>query len=198
MRTVLVSQRVEVVKGYGERRDCLDQNWCGILLRCGLLPVPVMNRGPDISALFDLAQPAGILLTGGNDLVSYGGDAPERDETERALIGMGIRRNIPVMGVCRGMQMIADYFGGKLDRVTGHVACRHRLSGDVARDVNSYHNLAVTEVPEGFEVLARTEDGVVESIRHTQLRIMAVMWHPEREAPYKPEDIELFAQFFKE
>lgn len=197
MRTILVSQRVEVIKSYGERRDCLDQRWCGFLRGCGLMPVPVMNQGQDIETLLDLVVPAGILLTGGNDLVSYGGDAPERDETERALIELGMKHDIPVMGVCRGMQMIVDYFGGKLGSVTGHVASRHRLSGTVAREVNSYHNLAVTEAPEEFEVLAHTEDGVIEAIRHTHCRIMAIMWHPERETPYSVEDVAMFTQFYK-
>lgn len=198
MKTILVSQRVEVIKDYGERRDCLDQRWCGFLLSCGLLPVPVMNRGQDIKALINMVTPAGILLTGGNDLASYGGDAPERDETERFLIELGVEHDLPVMGVCRGMQMIADYFGGKLGKISGHVARRHMLSGTVVREVNSYHNLAVTELPKDFEVLARAEDGAVEAIRHMRRRVMAIMWHPERETPCKAEDIALFTQFYQQ
>lgn len=196
MRTILISQRVEVIKSYGERRDCLDQNWCGFLRACGFLPVPVMNREEDLGALADSVAPAGILLSGGNDLTAYGGDAPERDETERRLIGLGIARDIPIMGVCRGCQMLMDYFGAKLERVQGHVARRHLLQGTFSREVNSYHNLAALEAPDEFEVLARTEDGVVEAIRSRRHRIMAVMWHPEREAPYRQEDIDLFTQFF--
>lgn len=197
MRTILVSQRVEVIESYGERRDCLDQNWCGFLSACGFLPVPVMNRLENIGALFDAAKPAGVLLTGGNDLATYGGNAPERDEMERALIETGVERGVPVMGVCRGTQMIVDYFGGKLGRVPGHVACRHVLVGDMRREVNSYHNFAVTAVPDGFEVLARAEDGVIEAVRHTRRCVMAIMWHPERETPYVAEDITLFTQFYK-
>lgn len=197
MRAVLVSQRVEVIQSYGERRDCLDQRWCGFLLSCGLLPVPVMNRGQDIKALFDLITPAGVLLTGGNDLAAYGGDAPERDETERSLIALGMEHDIPIMGVCRGMQMIADYFGGKLGNVTGHVARRHMLAGTVTREVNSYHNRAVIELPEEFEALAYAEDGVVEAMRHRRRHMMAIMWHPERDTPYKAEDTALFTQFYK-
>lgn len=197
MRTILVSQRVDIIKSYGERRDCLDQRWFGFLHGCGLVPVPVMNQGQDIRTLFDLITPAGILLTGGNDLAAYGGDAPERDETERTLIEHGVERGIPVMGICRGMQMIADHFGGKLGSVKGHVARRHMLSGSMAREVNSYHNLAVTKVPKDFEVLARAEDGVVEAMWHTGRRIMAIMWHPERETPHKAEDVALFTQFYQ-
>lgn len=196
MRTVLVSQRVEVIKSYGERRDCLDQNWCRFLGECGCLPVPVMNRGEDLEALAEAVKPGGILLTGGNDLSSYGGDAPERDETERRLIRLGLEREIPVLGVCRGFQMVTDYFGGKLERVTGHVACRHRILGAFEREVNSFHNMAALEVPGELEVLARTADGVAEAVRHREHKILAVMWHPEREAPFRREDIELVTDFF--
>lgn len=196
MKTILVSQRVDIIKSYGERRDCLDQNWCGFLQTCGFIPVPVMNGGEDIQALSDAVKPAGILLTGGNDLMVYGGDAPERDETERRLIQWGIQYDIPVMGVCRGFQMLFDCFGGTLERVQGHVACRHALHGAFTQEVNSYHNLAGREAPEAFEILARTEDGVIEALRHKERKIMAIMWHPERETPFRNTDIDLFTKFF--
>lgn len=196
MRTVLISQRVELIKSYGERRDCLDQNWCGFLQRCGFLPIPVMNREEELEALLDLTKPAGILLSGGNDLAAYGGDAPERDATERRLIALGISQNIPIMGVCRGFQMLCDYFGEKLERVQNHVARRHIVHGNIAREVNSYHNMAVLCAPPGFQVLARAEDGVIEAIQSEEHRITAIMWHPERETPYAKEDIDLFTQFY--
>lgn len=196
MRTVLISQRVEIIKNYGERRDCLDQNWCGFLKACGFLPVPVMNREEDIKALADAVKPTGILLTGGNDLTAYGGDTPERDMTEQRLIEQGMTQGIPVMGVCRGLQMIVHYFGGELERVQGHVASRHRISGEIIRDVNSYHNFAVLEVPNCFDILAKSDDGVIEAIRHREKKLMGIMWHPERERNYCTEDIELFMQFF--
>ena len=82
--------------------------------------------------------------------------------------------------------------------VTGHVACKHSLNGKFRREVNSYHNFGILDVPEKFEPLASTEDGVVEAIRHRTKRIMAIMWHPERESPYEAEDIDLFSRFFDE
>lgn len=196
MRTLLVSQRVEVVSAYNERRDCLDQSWCGLLRACGFLPVPVMNDGEDMEALFEAVKPAGILLTGGNDLITYGGDAPERDETERRLIRLGLDRKIPIMGVCRGFQLITDLYGGKLTRVQRHVRQRHLVRGSITREVNSYHKLAVLRPPEGFEALAETEDGVVEAMESRTERILGIMWHPEREKPYDTEDIRLIEDFF--
>ncbi len=196
MSAILISQRVEIIKSYGERRDCLDQSWCDFLHACGFLPIPIMNKETNIEVLADLTRPAGILLTGGNDLATYGGDAPERDRTERHLIDFGIAQNIPIMGVCRGFQLLTDYFGGKLERAQDHVARRHLIRGSFVREVNSYHNLAAKIIPENFEVLAKTDDNVVEAIKCKDHKIMAVMWHPERETPYKQEDIDLFTQFF--
>jgi hypothetical protein len=74
MRTVAVTQRVAVDPPHGTRRDCLDQVWVKFLLACGLLPIPVPNSVD--AALTIGGQASGILLTGGNDLAAYGGDAP--------------------------------------------------------------------------------------------------------------------------
>ena len=81
MKTVLYTQRVEVVKSYGERRDCADQNIARFLDACGFLPLPVPNVKELAEKMILELKPAGIVFTGGNSLTKYGGDAPERDET---------------------------------------------------------------------------------------------------------------------
>ena len=82
MKLVLVSQRVDFLAERGERRDALDQRLANFLAECGLLPIPVPNRREDVRKYFDeLPQAAGVVLSGGNDLNDYGGDAPERDRT---------------------------------------------------------------------------------------------------------------------
>ena len=197
-KIIIYTQRVAIIPGYNERRDCADQKISDFLWRCGFLPIPINNHPEQIERYVEALAPSGIVLTGGNDLVPYGGDAPERDETEHLLVELALRKNIPLLGFCRGMQLISHHFGGKLVPVTGHVACKHSLSGKFDRTVNSYHNFGILDVPEGFEPLARTEDGVVEAMRHKTQRLMAVMWHPEREFPYTAEDIEMFSRFFDE
>jgi putative glutamine amidotransferase len=76
MRTIGLTQRVTVVPEYGERRDALDQRWSDFLSACGYLPVPLPNRPHTAVALAQAAGVGGILLTGGNDPVVLGGDAP--------------------------------------------------------------------------------------------------------------------------
>lgn len=198
MKKILYTQRVEIVQGYNERRDCADQQIAEFLWGCGFLPVPVNNLPKYVAEYAAAMQPIGIVLTGGNDLAAYGGNAPERDETEVKLIELALRNNIPVLGFCRGMQMLAHYFGGGLKAINNHVAKKHLIRGSLGeRMVNSYHNYAVAEVPAGFEALASSvEDGVVEAMRHKQQRLLGIMWHPEREAVFQQADIDLFKEFF--
>jgi putative glutamine amidotransferase len=191
MKTVLYTQRVEIVKSYGERRDCADQNIPRFIEVCGYLPVPIPNSKDVAVEMIEQLKPAGIILTGGNSLVKYGGDAPERDETEKAILDTAIEKNIPVYGFCRGMQMILDYFGCELQNVTDHVAVRHKINGKLGEmEVNSFHNQACLKAEEPLEVLAKTQDGVIEAVQCSEKHILATMWHPERETPFNNDDIE--------
>ncbi|MCR5508190.1 MAG: gamma-glutamyl-gamma-aminobutyrate hydrolase family protein [Lachnospiraceae bacterium] len=199
MKKIMFSQRVDIIESYGERRDCIDQNVYGFLAACGFLPVPVMNAPEIFEAYVDEIKPDGFLLTGGNTLVSYGGNAPERDNTEEKLLEYAVSKRIPVLGMCRGMQFILDHFGNALMPVEGHVRTMHRIAGIIERDeVNSFHNYAALEVKPPLSELARAKDGVIEAVKHSELPIMGIMWHPERNMPFKDEDIRMFKEFFGE
>lgn len=197
MKIVLYTQRVEIVESYGERRDCADQNIPRFLSRCGYLPIPMPNITGIAKDMVKQLKPVGIVLTGGNSLRDYGGNAPERDEMEREILTLALEEQIPVFGFCRGMQVILDYFGNKLKEVEGHVAVYHRLQGNYGEiEVNSFHNQACLDVANPLEAQAWTEDGVVESIRHKDKPILAVMWHPEREREFAEEDIRRVQELF--
>ena len=197
MQTVIYTQRVEIVEGYGERRDCADQNIPIFLQACGYLPIPAPNVCDVAQEMINTIQPVGIVLTGGNSLCKYGGNAPERDETERKILEIAVERNIPVYGFCRGMQVILDYYGCPLVEVKGHVAVRHTLTGVLGEiEVNSFHNQACVEVNDSLDILAKTEDGVVEAVRAKSERILATMWHPEREQPFVVSDMERLKRLF--
>lgn len=189
--TVLYTQRVEIVESYGERRDCGDQNIPAFIRACGFLPIPVPNIPGTALELLRCSNAAGIIFTGGNSLVKYGGNAPERDALERELLALALEKDIPLYGFCRGMQVIADYFGAELHDVQNHVAIRHEIRGPMGSCmVNSYHNQACFQVPESLGVLAVCEDGVTEAIHVKGKRIMGTMWHPERETPFCGADID--------
>jgi N5-(cytidine 5'-diphosphoramidyl)-L-glutamine hydrolase len=195
MKTVAVTQRMVVDPPHGTRRDCLDQVWVKFLLGCGLLPIPIPNS---VDAALNICDNVnGIVLTGGNDLTAYGGDAPERDQTETALLDLAERRDLPVLGVCRGMQMIQHRFGTRLERVQGHVAHRQRISIDGwSVEVNSFHNFGATEVHPPLKTWAVADDGVIKAVRHAGRPMIGVMWHPERREPFAADDVALFSGFF--
>lgn len=198
MKKVFYTQRVEMVESYRERRDCADQNIPRFLQACGFLPFPIPNVIENIDNYLEKAEPEGILLTGGNSLSGYGGNAPERDKTDEHMIRWAIEKKIPVYGFCRGMQSILVYFGNELENVVGHVAVRHDVNGEINRNVNSYHNQACVKLKEecGLVCMARTEDGVIEAVRHTAYPIMGTMWHPEREEGFDKADIQMLRNLF--
>jgi putative glutamine amidotransferase len=148
-------------------------------------------------ALCEGAGIDGLVLTGGNDLAALGGDAPERDAVENALLDLAERRRLPVLGVCRGMQVIQQRFAIPLRRVEGHVAQRQviRIDGE-PKEVNSYHHFAAFDSRPPLEIWAVADDGVVKAIRHSAEPITGIMWHPERSAPFSPADVALFRQVF--
>jgi len=198
VKTVAITQRVAVVREHRERRDCLDQAWPRFLATCGLLPLPLPNVSDVALALCDAADIVGLVLTGGNDLAALGGDAPERDAVENALLDMAEHRGLPVLGVCRGMQIIQQRCGITLRRVDGHVTPRQtiHINGE-PQQVNAYHRFAACESRAPLTSWAVAGDGVVKAVRHEALPLTGIMWHPERNSPFAAQDVALFRRVFR-
>ena len=206
-RRAVISQRVEVFADRDERRDALDQRWAALPESLGLIALPMPNSLADPAAWLAAADPALIVLTGGNDLAHLvaGPDAaPERDRTEALMLQRASAEAIPLLAVCRGLQLIVDSGGGALVPVEGHVAQDHVITTHPAaanwpirdgRSVNSFHNWGVEQsaVPADWELAATAADGTVEAIVHSTLPQVALMWHPER-GEADADDIALIEQ----
>lgn len=197
MKKVIVTQRVDVIKSYNERRDALDQKWFELLNLAGILPTVVPNNTQMLSAYLKSASWDGILLTGGNSLQTYGGNAPERDALETKLVSHAIRNNIPLLGVCRGMQVLLDYFGTKLHPISGHVSSKQQIAiNGKSCTVNSFHDWGCKDAPEEMDVWAKASDDVIKAVRHRETPLYGIMWHPERISPFRQADIGLLQQIY--
>ena len=203
MKTVAVSQQVDAYPDRNERRDALDQRVIQFLLVAGYIPVPVPNglclntsegvlKRDAFDTWADRIQPQTVLLSGGNDI----GICHERDIIEDWLLDYAEQHHCPVLGICRGMQMIGRWAGTELKPVAGHVRTRHVLTGEISGEVNSYHNYALCDCPDDYVVSAYSEDGIIEAISHSYLSWEGWMWHPEREHSFRKKDIQRLQSLF--
>ncbi len=195
MKIVAVSQRVGDYSTHCEIRDMLDQRLIEWIYACGFMPYPVPNLLIDMHALnswLEALRPVGIILSGGNDL----GQSGSRDRTENALLNYAQRNSLPLLGICRGMQMMGAWAQTELKSVEGHVACRHSVNGEIVGSVNSYHRYSLVACPLGFRIIAKSEDGEIEAIKHLTLPWEGWMWHPERESIFSREHLLRFQNLF--
>lgn len=191
MRKIALTQRLIKNDTYFEIRESLDINWGKLIDKIGfeafILPIEYD---------FNKISFNGLILTGGNDLGSISGNEIDikRDKFEERLILHCLNNNIPMFGVCRGMQIINKYFNGTLKKVKNHSGIKHFL--DNGKEVNSYHNFAVDNIGEGLKIESKSDDGIIESFRHVKYKIYAQMSHPERNEPFNNDEINFIKDFF--
>lgn len=197
MKPILAFTQRVVISPQAERRDALDRRWHGFAAAAGFHVLALPNEPAEAVALAQRLNANGLVLTGGNDLVSCGGDAPERDATELALVQWAEGRRAPILGVCRGAEFLAHALGGALARISGHAGTRHHVRTEAGScETNSYHDWGIAKAPTNAEVWAHAADGSIEAFRIADRRITAVMWHPEREPIFSAGDIAMFRAHF--
>ena len=209
MKLLGITQRVDTIKSYGERRDCLDQRWSDLALHLNYLPIALPNITPDkVEPMVDAIGLDAIIFSGGNTIASLdllAADASlERDIFESELLRLALIKDIPVIGVCRGMQMINLAFGGHLTQITGHVATPHFIYSKTPtyqfpEMVNSYHRWGISNdgLANELEIIAIDAEGNIEAYKHQNAKLLGLMWHPERERPFNSFDIKLLTRFLE-
>ncbi len=187
-RLALLTQRVDIVPRYGERRDCIDQEWVRLLDEVGYDAVCCPNHAAVAVALARRLRPDALILTGGNGVLpEQPGYMAERNATESALLEWAAGEKVAVLGVCRGFQFMNVHLGGALRKVEGHVAKAHEIKfpGGNVRVANSYHDFGMLpqDLATDLEAEAAAPDGTIEAAQHRRLPWIGVMWHPERKMP---------------
>ncbi len=208
----------------------LRANYTAALAKYGAIPVGLPHDAVNTEALLDRLQ--GLVITGGAFDIDPGlyGDADThatvtlkqgRTEAEMALLAGALARNIPVLGICGGAQLLAVALGGTLiqhipdsiDRALEHEqenprhqsshsvailpgTLLYRITGQLEMNVNSAHHQAVRHPGPHAEVCAVAPDGVIEAIEDPRYRFcLGLQWHPE--FLIDPGDRAIFQAFIK-
>ena len=217
----LITQRhIHLEKG---DRDSLEQAYITYFDKFSLNLLPIPNNKTNLESYF-LITIKGVILSGGNDISPEFSGLKEsevtdysekRDDTEYRLLDLSIKKSIPVLGICRGMQIINTYFNGKLINLNerkireSHVsvehdveikekACKKILGSHTA--VNSFHNQGINKesLSPKLKVFAQTKSEIIEGIYHPDYKIAGIQWHPERKSPDDSFNEKLIRQFLEE
>ena len=200
----------------------LDRSYVNSVAAAGGAAV-VLPVQPAASAEAVVDRIDALVLSGGGDVAperygaarhpAVGGVDTARDEWEVALIAQARRREVPILAICRGMQILNVALGGTLiqhlgehaDAPTTHVtpehydapvhhvqvstgSCLADVLGTEVVDVNTLHHQAVDRCADDLRIVGRDQDGVVEAVEHPTEPILGVQWHPEMIAHLSPHD----------
>ncbi|NDV55619.1 gamma-glutamyl-gamma-aminobutyrate hydrolase family protein [Parabacteroides sp. 52] len=212
--------------------SCIAETYVQAVLQAGGAPVviPVLTDIKTLTAL--VSDLDGLVMSGGGDINPlYLSEEPipqlqdvdtYRDEYDLILLRLAANRQIPVMGICRGHQMLNVAWGGSVYQdiysQTNHPLLKH--SQTLARElpshtvrlekiesklyallqkeeilVNSFHHQAIKETAPGFIATASAPDGINEAMEHPEKNIFSVQWHPEAMASHGDEVMKLLFQY---
>ena len=217
----------------GYKRAYVNKDYVDAVIRAGGVPL-IIPFSTDKEVIISQAQLIdGLILSGGHDINPYnygqepsqkiGETFPERDTYEMILLEKSKKRNIPILGICRGFQLINVAAGGTLYQdlslIPGNILKHNQVSNPTLKThkveikensfissifgketmVNSFHHQVIDKVANDFIVVAKASDGVVEAIEHKTYKfLVAVQWHPEMLAVNCEKARELFSKFVEE
>ena len=203
-----------VTGNYGEQTCKLAEGYYKSVAQAGGIPVIIPPLSDTDAVINTLERLDGLLLSGGADYNPlYCGEEPsphlgginsERDLPELLITQLAYNRQLPILGICRGIQTLAMALGGHVRQDISDIATvRHSQNADRMEpthtvtikpdstlyniyaqlstlNVNSFHHQAVDDCGPRFRVCAKSSDGIIEAIESSEYKsIIGVQWHPE-------------------
>ena len=204
MKTLVLSPKISIDK-HKKINFHIDQDLSNFLsrLKVKILPVVLKNNKLDLNSV---KYADGLILAGGGDISKKQKTKVNqiRDSYEKKLFNHFHKKNKPILGICRGFQLIADLYKIKLFKVRGHVRKSHRLIVKKNKYiiyknliVNSFHNYSLKNLPKNFLNISSTNDGSIEIASHKSKKILCLMFHPERAMKSKSLILNSIKKFFK-
>ncbi|MDC3027421.1 gamma-glutamyl-gamma-aminobutyrate hydrolase family protein [bacterium] len=197
MKIIGITQRIDNYPSRDEVREALDYRLQLILNKLNFVCVPISaySSKESLTELFQLFS--GFVLSGGNNIGEY----PKRDKLEKFILEYSTLRNIPVLGICRGMQFILHHEKFSLVQFENHINTRHKIyfvDNNKSLVVNSFHNFGVlhTSISGPIKSLAYSKDNCSEYIKHKFYPWTGIMWHPERDNKISNFDYSLINEVF--
>ena len=214
------------------KRSYVNEQYVEAIAQEGAVPFIIPVTDPSYIPAF-IARIDGLLLSGGYDVNPYeygeetlsraGESYPERDFFEKALLLEAVAQGKPVLGVCRGAQVINVTYGGSLYQdvtYASHAKLQHLQATDGAFPVhdvkltndscfakifdkevigvNSFHHQLIKELAPGFKATGKTSDGVIEALeKEGDLFVAGVQWHPEQMYHQNDDMKRLFRAFIE-
>ena len=191
---IAVSMREDKFHNGKEIRSCIDNKLLNWIFKLGYYPYLIPN---DIKFknLIKKIEFKGIILSGGNSV--------KRNKTrtilEYEILNYSKKKNIPVLGICHGMQVMNQFDGGKIKKVQKHVKTKHKLKNldsNYPIEVNSYHDYSISKLGKNFRIISKSLDDEIEAIFNKKLKWLGWMWHPERDRIFNKKLIRIAKQMF--
>ena len=195
-----------------DENNSIEQSYSTALVRHGAIPVLIPTLSDNVEYLEDIVNRIdGLLIPGSRDMdPKYYNEKPhtkikpmskERTKTEFYILEKSLNNNLPVFGICGGMQFLNVFFGGSLyqdmyslldgilDHEKGaiHVVQIHEntiLSSIIQHpsiSVNSFHHQSINKLGKGLKLNAESSDGIIEGVEAENGFVLGVQWHPELE-----------------
>lgn len=205
---------IGITGNYGDLTCKLAEGYYKSVLKAGGVPIIIPPLADTDTIINTLEKIDGLVLSGGGDYdPHYAGEEPdpklgeineERDLPELFITRLAYHRQIPMLGICRGIQTLAMALGGRVKQdITDIATLNHSQQEErsipthnviIEKDstlfqlypqlkplrVNSFHHQAVCDGGEKFKVVAKSEDGIIEAMESREFKsIIGVQWHPE-------------------